>query len=74
MDQDKRRFRKLKRDVKQAGNRKRRRALQRDLRDNPADAAPTDADVSLGRDSSAGLNGNDHDATRRRKRTDASDA
>jgi hypothetical protein len=66
MDQHKRELRKLKREVKQAGNRKRRRALQRELRDNPADAAPTDADVTFGGDSSAGLNGLDRDATRRR--------
>jgi hypothetical protein len=61
---DKRRYRKLKRDIKQAGNRKRRRFLQRSLHDNPEEAA--DADFTFGRASSAGLNGNDRDATRRR--------
>jgi hypothetical protein len=66
MDQHKREMRKLKREVKKAGNRKRRRALQRDLQDNPGEAAPTDADVNFGGDSSAGLNGMDRDATRRR--------
>jgi hypothetical protein len=61
---DKRRYRKLKRDVKQAGNRKRRCFLQRSLRDDREAAA--DAEFTFGRDSSAGLNGNDRDATRRR--------
>jgi hypothetical protein len=65
MDQDKRRHRELKRDVKKAGNRKRRRALQRDLIDNPEEAAHSEFD--FGRDSSAGLNGVDRDATRRRE-------
>ncbi|HVS34439.1 MAG TPA: hypothetical protein VMS17_02590 [Gemmataceae bacterium] len=61
---DKRRQRQLKRDIKQAGNRKRRRHLQRSLRDDPEGAAEVDFD--FGRDSSAGLNGADRDATRRR--------
>ncbi len=65
MDQDKRQFRKMKRDVKAAGNRKRRRTLQRALQDDPANAAEVDFD--FGRNSSAGLNGNDRDSTRRRK-------
>jgi hypothetical protein len=68
MDQDKRRYRKLKRDVKRAGNRKRRQHLKRALADDPEGAAHTDFDY--GRDSSASLNGNDHDATRRRPATD----
>ncbi len=61
---DKRRLRQLKSDIKQAGNRKRRRYLKRTLRDNPAGAA--EVEFGFGRDSSAGLNGNDRDATRRR--------
>jgi hypothetical protein len=65
MDQDKREFRKLKRDIKRAGNRKRRRHLQRGLHDHPEEAAHTDFD--FGRNSTAGLNGNDHDSTRRRE-------
>jgi hypothetical protein len=65
MDQDKRRYRKLKRDIKAAGNRKRRRTLQRALQDDPQNAA--DVDFEYGRDSSATMNGNDHDSTRRRK-------
>ncbi len=64
MDQDKRRYRQLKRDIKKAGNRARRRHLQRELTDNPEGAARNDFD--FGRKSSAWLNGNDHDATRRR--------
>jgi len=65
MDQDKRKYRQLKRDLKKAGNRKRRRQLQRDLSENPEEAAHSEFD--FGRDSSAGLNGNDRDATRRKR-------
>ena len=64
MDQDKRQLRKLKRDLKRAGNKKRRQHLKRELADNPEEAAHSDFD--FGRDSSAGLNGMDQDATRRR--------
>ncbi len=64
MDQDKRRYRQLKRDVKRAGTRKMRRHLQRELADNPEEAAHSAFDY--GRNSSASLNGNDRDATRRR--------
>ncbi|MGH7172326.1 MAG: hypothetical protein ACRELF_07235 [Gemmataceae bacterium] len=67
MEQDKRGFRQLKRDLKRAGNRKRRRQLQRDLQDNPDDASSV---FDFGRDSSAGLNGNDRDATRRQRAND----
>jgi hypothetical protein len=61
---DKRRLRKLKRDIKKAGNRKRRQHLKRTLADNPEGAS--DAAFEFGRDSSQFLNGNDRDATRRR--------
>ncbi len=71
MDQDKRFYRKLKRDVKRAGTRKMRRHLRRELADNPAEAAGTDFDY--GRASSAPLNGNDRDATRRRFARDKKD-
>jgi hypothetical protein len=64
MDQEKRRYRQLKRDVKRAGTRKMRRHLQRELADNPEEAAHSAFDY--GRNSSASLNGNDHDATRLR--------
>ena len=65
MDQDKRRYRQLKRDIKKAGNRKRRQHLKRQLAENPEDAAHSEFD--FGRDSSTGLNGLDRDATRRRR-------
>lgn len=68
MDQDKRSYRQLKRDLKRAGNRKRRRQLQRDLQHNPEGAAASEFD--FGRDSTAGLNGNDRDATRRNRAKD----
>lgn len=61
---DKRRLRKLKRDIKKAGNRKRRQHLKRTLADDPEGAA--DAAFEFGRDSSQFLNGNDRDSTRRR--------
>jgi hypothetical protein len=64
MDQDKRTFRKLKRDVKRAGNKRRRQYLKRDLLENPEEAAHAEYDFS--HDRSATLNGLDHDATRRR--------
>jgi hypothetical protein len=63
MDQEKRRHRELKREVKRAGNRKRRQHLKRQLAEDPNGAAHVEFD--FGRDSSAGLNGNDRDATRR---------
>jgi hypothetical protein len=72
MDQEKRRHRELKRDIKKAGNRQRRRSLARDLRDNPEEAAHSEFD--FGRNSSTPLNGNDHDATRRRKGREAGSA
>ncbi|MBM3996527.1 MAG: hypothetical protein FJ303_20600 [Planctomycetes bacterium] len=64
MDRDKRRTRKLKRDVKKAGNKKRRQSLKRDLRDNPEEAHWSEPTV--GKASSATLNGLDQDATRKR--------
>jgi hypothetical protein len=62
---EKRQYRKLKRDVKRAGNKRRRQHLKRDLADNPEEAPYSEFD--FGSDSSAGLNGLDNDATRRRK-------
>jgi hypothetical protein len=64
MDQDKRQYRKLKRDVKKAGNKRRRQFLKRELADNPEEAPHSEFD--FGDTSSAGLNGMDQDATRRR--------
>jgi hypothetical protein len=66
VDQDKRRYRQLKRDIKRAGNRKRRQHLKRELHENPGEAAHSEFD--FGRNSSASLNGNDQDSTRRRRR------
>ncbi len=68
MDQDKRRMRKLKRDVKRAGNKRRRQHLKRDLRDNPAEAPHSTFD--FGDTTSETLNGMDRDATRRRDADD----
>ena len=64
MDQDKRRYRKLKRDIKRAGNKRRRAHLKRDLAENPEEAACTEFD--FGRTSSKTMNGMDQDPTRRR--------
>jgi len=61
---DKRLVRKLKRQIKQAGNRQRRQHLKRALHENPEEAA--EADFDYGNNSSANLNGNDRDCTRRR--------
>jgi hypothetical protein len=72
MDQDKRRYRLLKRDVKQAGTGKMRRHLKRALTNRPEDAAETAFDY--GRNSSASLNGNDRDATRRRSQLPTEDS
>lgn len=64
MDREKRQLRKLKREIKRAGSKHRRRDLKRQLRENPAEAAH--AEENLGRNQSAGLNRLDKDATRRR--------
>lgn len=65
MDRDKRRMRKLKRDIKQAGNKKRRAKLKRDLRENPEEAHWSEPTV--GKRSSEAMNGMDQDATRKRE-------
>lgn len=64
MNNDQRQHRQMKRDIKRAGNRTRRRDLKRELEANPAEAHF--AEEGFGRHSSAPLNGNDNDATRRR--------
>lgn len=64
MNDEKARHRQLKRTIKKAGNRKRRRQLDRLLQDDPEGAAHHEADV--GGESSKFLNGNDNDRTRRR--------
>ena len=67
MDQDKRRYRKLKRDVKRAGNKRRRAHLKRELANNP-DEAPF-SQFDFGETSSETMNGMDRDATRVRTQT-----
>jgi hypothetical protein len=64
VDPDKRALRELKRAIKKRGTKSRRQAAKRTLAANPDAAA--EADESFGRHSSAGLNGLDNDATRRR--------
>jgi hypothetical protein len=64
MDPDKRQFRKLKRDIKRAGNKRRRRHFKRELTENPEEAPFSEFD--FGSDSSATLNRLDNDATRKR--------
>jgi hypothetical protein len=64
MDPDKRQFRKLKRDIKRAGNKRRRQHFKRELIDNPEEAPFSEFD--FGSDSSQTLNGLDNDATRKR--------
>jgi len=64
VDPDKRKIRELKRTLKKAGNKHRRRALQRDLEKNPEEAAHSEED--LGGYSSEDFNGMDKDATRKK--------
>ncbi len=64
MDPQKRQLRKLKRDVKRAGSKRRRQHLKRELRDKPEEAPHSVYD--FGRNTSQTLNGLDDDATRRR--------
>jgi hypothetical protein len=63
--EDKRQLRKLKRDLKQAGNKRRRQFLKRELAENPEEAPFSEFDY--GHTSSQTLNGLDQDATRRRE-------
>ncbi len=57
-DPDKRELRKLKRVLKRAGSKHRRRDLKKQLAENPEEAA--DAEENLGRSRSDTLNGLDH--------------
>jgi hypothetical protein len=63
-DPHKRELRKLKRKVKRAGSKHRRRDLKRQLDENPEGAA--DAEESFGKFNSENFNGLDRDATRKR--------
>ena len=62
-DPHKRELRKLKRKLKRAGSKHRRRDLKKQLADDPNGAA--EAEQSFGKFSSEGLNGLDQDSTRR---------
>lgn len=66
MDPQKRQLRKLKRDIKRAGVKRRRQQLKRDLTDTP-DEAHLGSAYDFGRATSSTLNGLDRDATRRNK-------
>ena len=68
MDREKRQLRKLKRDIKKAGNKSRRRHLKRELAENPEEAPHSAFD--FGRKSSETLNGLDQDATRKKQGTE----
>jgi hypothetical protein len=60
---DKRRLRRLKRDIKRAGNKHRRQQLKQQLADNPDEAHF--GEETVGRHRSADLNALDNDQTRR---------
>jgi hypothetical protein len=62
IDPDKRRYRKLKRDIKRAGNKRRRQHLKRELAESPKEAPYSEFD--FGDTSSATMNGIDSDASR----------
>jgi hypothetical protein len=72
MDPQKRQIRKLKRDVKRAGNKRRRQHLKRQLQQDPEEAPHSE--YEFGRNTSETLNGLDQDATRRRQRRDGGEA
>jgi hypothetical protein len=63
-DPDKRQLRKLKRVIKRAGSKHRRRDLKRQLAENPDSAS--EANEDFGRHRSDSFNGLDQDATRKR--------
>jgi hypothetical protein len=65
MKQEKRILRELKRNVKRAGNKRRRQFLKRQLTEKPSEAPY--AEFEFGRDSSAVFNAMDHDAKRKSK-------
>jgi hypothetical protein len=64
VDPRKRELRKLKRTVKRAGTKHRRRELKKQLADDPAGAA--EVEETFGKHNSSTLNGLDQDATRKR--------
>lgn len=64
-DPDKRQMRALKRVLKKAGSKHRRRELKRDLAENPDEAACSEE--NLGRSRSDALNGLDRDSHRKKQ-------
>lgn len=70
-DPKKRQLRELKRVLKRAGSKHRRRDLKRQLAENPDEAA--NAEENLGRNSSEAFNGLDNDATRKRDKDEKDD-
>jgi hypothetical protein len=62
---EKRQLRELKRKLKRAGSKRRRRQLKQDLAENPNEAQHSEFDFDRYR--SAGLNALDKDATRKRR-------
>lgn len=64
MQDDKRQHRQLKRDIKRAGSKHRRRDFKRQIQEDPDEAHTKEE--NFGRYSSAGLNAHDSDATRRK--------
>jgi len=66
MKQEKRMLRELKREVKHAGNKRRRQFLKKQLVEQPEEAPY--AEFNFGRDTSAGFNAMDHDAKRKKKK------
>jgi hypothetical protein len=63
MRDDKRKYRQLKRNIKRAGSKHRRRDFKRQIRENPQEAH--EAEENFGRYSSAPMNAHDQDATRK---------
>ena len=70
-DPKKRQLRELKRVLKRAGSKHRRRDLKKQLAENPEEAA--DAAENVGRHSSEAFNGLDKDATRKRDKDEKED-
>ena len=72
MNREKRELRQVKRDIKKAGVKRARHQLKRGLVDSPDEAHEDRPD--FGRYRSAGLNGIDRDATRKRPGREAEEA
>ena len=70
-DPKKRQLRELKRVLKRAGSKHRRRDLKKQLAENPEEAG--NAEENVGRHSSEAFNGLDKDATRKREKDEMDD-